>query len=115
MITGHIIAAPYIKNSKREVKSRSKDNARGKRGKFARGKSKKAWVARGLSIQFTIESPLAGNVIQLSIRELILEGFENLPSHLPETFHSHLHKAMKSFRKGVLRGKPFFKRVFPLP
>jgi hypothetical protein len=54
----------------------------------------------------------AFNVIQLSIRALILEGFENLPSHLPETFHSHLHKSMRSFRKGV-RENPFSKGFSP--
>jgi hypothetical protein len=55
---------------------------------------------------------LAGNVIQLSIRALILEGFENLPSHLPKTFHSRLHKSMRSFRKGV-RENPFSKGFSP--
>ena len=51
--------------------------------------------------------------MKVSIRALILEGFENLPSHLPKTFHSHLHKAIKSFRKGV-QGKTLFQKGFPL-
>jgi len=73
--------------------------------------SKAAAAAVGI-----ISSPFSkGNVIKLSIRALILEGplFQNLPGHLPETFHSHLHKAIKSFRKGVQGENPFEKGFSP--
>jgi len=62
-------------------------------------------------------------VMKLSIRALILEGFEKRGKGTK--FFSFLSvpalsvsystgNRYKSFRKGVLRGKPFFKRVFPL-
>jgi len=39
------------------------------------------------------------------------KGF--LPGYLPKTFNSHLHKAIKSFRKGVYRENPFSKGFSP--
>jgi hypothetical protein len=47
------------------------------------------------------------NVMKLSIRALILEGFEkgSLPRHPPKTF--------KSFRKGVQGENPFSKGFSP--